>query len=225
MRVLLTRPEAQSRRFAGEIEARFGGRFEVVISALVEIRFLPVRVNWQAYDGLVFTSQNGVAAASGLGAPQGMKAYCVGSRTMQAARAAGLDAVSADGDVRALNAVLARDAAGARLAHLSGAQVAGEVAGRVTRITAYEQVPKPLSDEARQYLRQPDPLAMCLFSPQVARWASAALEAELVAPVTAICLSQAVADALDHTLFSRVEPCGQPCADAMLDKMSDIFPP
>ena len=78
--LLLTRPEAQSRRFAAEV-ARLWPDLAVILSPAQEIRPLPIAVP-QGTKGIVLTSENAVPALPfGLGLP----AYCVGERTAAAA--------------------------------------------------------------------------------------------------------------------------------------------
>lgn len=222
--LLLTRPIAQSRRFAAEIEARFGERFDCVLSPMVAIVDLPAQVDFAGYDGAVFTSQNGVAAYARLGGPAGKTAYCVGARTAEAATALGLRAVSSQGDVAALNDLLSREAVGQRLVHISGADVAGKVAGDVTRVVAYKQVAVPLNEVGTRLIQGKPPVVVCVFSPNAARFFGVALPSEATAPLTALCLSTAVAGGLPPGRFDRVEVAQSPNATALMDKLSDMFP-
>src|SRR5690606_6078123 len=100
--ILLTRPEASSRRMAALLAAKFGGRVGFCISPVMEIVPDP---RLPALDGirtLIFTSANGVAAyVSALG-PKTLPCYTVGDATARAAQEAGLKAISAGGDAEAL---------------------------------------------------------------------------------------------------------------------------
>ncbi len=225
MRVLLTRPLAQSEGFAAQIRARYGEVVETAICPLVEIVFLPVEVDFSGFDAVVFTSQNGVAAYHRLGGPARLSAYCVGDRTAQAARGLGMEAFSADGDVRALNALVAKKANGAKLAHLSGRDVAGKIDGNITRIEAYYQAPVEPSPALQALLAHDDTLIVPLFSAQGARRFGAAIGQGTRAGLHAICMSKAVADQLDPAQFKEIRHDGPPTAKGMLDKMSDFFPP
>lgn len=223
-RLLLTRPAAQSRRFAGQVVARFGDRFDCIACPMVEIIDLPAKANVDEFDAVVFTSQNGVAAYKRLGGPAGKKAYCVGARTAESALKLGLSAVSADGDLPALNALLAQDAPTARLLHLSGEDVAGAVTGNVTRVVAYRQAALPLTLQAQALLEGPEPLMVCLFSAKAAAVFGAALPNKVTPPLVALCLSRAVADALPHSRFAEVAVPDAPSVSSLMDKMSDMFP-
>ena len=129
--VLLTRPQAQGARFAAAL-AEALGEVRIVTSPLMAPEFLSPRIEARP-EALVFTSETGVEAFRRLETPalRGVaRAWCVGNRTAQAARAAGLRPQSADGDAEALVAagaaagagvlVLARASAGsARLAAIA----------------------------------------------------------------------------------------------------------
>lgn len=81
-------------------------------------------------DALAFTSANGVRAFSALTPRRDLAAFCVGEATAAAARAAGFDdALSAEGDVTALAALLAaRLPRGARVLHPCATETAGDLA-------------------------------------------------------------------------------------------------
>ena len=224
-RVLLTRPAVQSRAFAARLRERFGPRLEVIESPLLRIDMLSPEVDFSRYDGIVFTSQNGVAAFAHLGGPTGMTAYCVGDRTADAAREAGLLAVSADGDVDALNALLAREATGQRLLHLRGAHVAGALREEVEPLVAYEQRPVALNNAALAAIAEQEPMAVPLFSPRTARLFAAQFEGERQAHLHLICLSPAVAALVEHEQFGAAETCDLPTASAMMARLDGLLGP
>ena len=220
MRVLLTRPAAQSQVFADSLD----GRFDVVISPVIEPNFLNVDLNFDTFDAVVFTSQNGVSAFERLGGPKEMQAFCVGAKTAKSARKAGLIATSADGDIHALNAVLAEQVQGARLLHICGVHTAGEVLGNVTRVVAYDQIEILLNSNADAFLSAPGEVLLPVFSARSGQALSRQIGSNVKATLTAICLSEAIAASLDKTQFDRLEICSAPTAASMRDKMSEIFP-
>ena len=83
--LLLTRPEGASRRFAAAVQGALGGGWRVVISPLMETRFLTVPL--PDCDTLAFTSETAVRAVARLGTDRRALAWCVGPRTEEAARA------------------------------------------------------------------------------------------------------------------------------------------
>jgi len=102
LRVLLTRPAAQSAEWASALRA--AGAVPVLVP-MIRTEASPDTAAQDAalgalsgYDALVFTSANGVrhfaerAAERGLRPPAGMRVFCVGESTAAAAREAGLPA-------------------------------------------------------------------------------------------------------------------------------------
>ncbi len=98
--ILITRPLEESRLFARKL--RHEG-FEVMVEPMLEIALLDFKLpDFSEYQGLIFTSVNGVRA---MAARLGKKisdiecaCYCVGDRTAREARAQGFDkALSAKG--------------------------------------------------------------------------------------------------------------------------------
>ncbi len=157
--VLLTRPEAASRRFA----ARLTG-LDVVIAPLM--RIVPVDHDSAAVTGakaLIFTSENAVPAA---GAGAGRRAICVGPRTADVARAAGFDVTEGPGDAAGLMPSLI--GLGPEWLHPHGRHVAAELP--VPGIVVYDQQPLPLSYPARALLAGDRPVILPLFSPRSARF-------------------------------------------------------
>lgn len=175
---LLTRPAAQGERFAAALRARFGAGIRLVTAPLLQPVFLapPLPEGAQA---LIFTSETGVEAVQRISAQAALlprRAWCVGERTAQVARAAGFETRSADGDAGALIAQVI--AAGERgpLLHLRGAEARGEIAKHLTEAgisateaVVYDQRPMPLTEEALELLRGKGPVIAPVFSPRTAR--------------------------------------------------------
>lgn len=221
--ILLTRPAPASARFAARI-AGAGLAAEVMVSPLQEVRFLDWRAPGPQPDALVLTSQNGVEAARRAGL-SGL-AYCVGAQTAEAARAAGFRAVSADGDARALAALIAAARPG-RLWHLRGQEAAGDLAGALRpagidlrEIVCYRMSPTPLSDAARAALGASRDVLLPLFSPQSALRAAEAM-AGAAAPVTILALSPAVARAAAALPARRCLTARRPDAQGMLEIVAE----
>ncbi|TKA93937.1 uroporphyrinogen-III synthase, partial [Cereibacter changlensis] len=112
---LLTRPARQGARFAAALRQRFGEGIRLVTSPLLAPLFLRPELPAGAAT-LIFTSETGVEAFRRISAEQPQaahSAWCVGERTAEVARAAGLSTRSADGDAEALVAqILAAGEAG-----------------------------------------------------------------------------------------------------------------
>lgn len=231
--VLLTRPAAQSQRFAAALADRFGADFRVVIAPLMAPRFLSPALPTKA-TALILTSETGAEAA------RRMKdklphlaenlAYCTGDRTAAAAEAAGFRAISAQGDAEALIALILsqRKTAGEELPllHLRGEDSRGNVAARLlaagvacTEVVVYRQEEQPLSPEALALLAQPAPLIVPLFSPRSARLFAAAARAA-AAPLSLAAISPAAAAMAEALAPARLITAARPDAAAMLDAVT-----
>ncbi|MEY4982975.1 MAG: hypothetical protein RIR62_1241 [Pseudomonadota bacterium] len=227
--VLLTRPEAAGDRFAAELAAAFGDGLVVVTSPLLAPHFLMPALP-QA-EALVLTSETAVAAAVRLrdaGARLPPRAWCVGDRTAEAARAAGFGATSAKGDADALVALILSTGGRGPFLHLHGAETRGDVVGRLqaaglsaTGVVVYDQRPMALTDAARALLDATGPVLVPLFSPR-----TAALFAETAphrAALWVAALSPAVSGALGALPVARRAIAARPDAAAMLAAIAALI--
>ncbi|MGB3314372.1 MAG: uroporphyrinogen-III synthase, partial [Albidovulum sp.] len=112
--LLLTRPEKQSKGFAGAFRARFGADWPVIHSPLTAIRYLAAGPVPPDTDGIIFTSQNAVSAFLRVTGDRGLKAWCVGMRTAEVARKAGFDVVAGPGGAEDLAQMIIESGAGRR---------------------------------------------------------------------------------------------------------------
>lgn len=183
--ILLTRPEAASRRFAARL-APLG--LPVVISPI--LRILPLPHDRAAVDqaqGLVFTSAHGVAEA---GLARGRPAICVGPATARAARQAGYAVTEGPGDALGMLPLL--QDLGPGWLHVHGAHVARDLP--LPGVAVYDQQAQPLSAAARTLLDAGGPVILPLFSPRSSRLvAEAAGQAR--APLWLAPISPAAAEA------------------------------
>ncbi|PTE22664.1 uroporphyrinogen-III synthase [Cereibacter changlensis] len=223
---LLTRPARQGARFAAALRQRFGEGIRLVTSPLLAPLFLRPELPAGAAT-LIFTSETGVEAFRRISAEQPQtahSAWCVGERTAEAARAAGLSTRSADGDAEALVAqILAAGEAGPLL-HLRGAETRGEVAKQLTEegipateAVVYDQRPQPLSDEALALLQGPEPVIAPLFSPRTAALLAGELRLRAPgAPLWVAALSPAVAAAAAPLQPARSQTAAHPDAASLI---------
>jgi len=229
VRVLLTRPDMDSRAVADVLAAR---GIEAVLAPLLSIA--PVANAELDLDGaqaVLVTSANGARALADATPRRDLTVLAVGRGSADAARDAGFERVeSADGDVAAL-AALARvrcDPAAGALVHVSGSVSAGDLAGvlgaagfEVRRAVLYCATPATtLPEAARQALRAGWLDAALFYSPRTAAtFAALVTDAgveEACKSVDALCLSAAVADALFPLPFAAVKVATRPDQDALL---------
>jgi len=227
---LLTRPAADSERFAGALRDRLR-EVRVVISPLADIRQTEPVPPLGAFAGVIFTSRNAARLAAGL-AP-GLPAWTVGDATAAAAASGGFAPVSAGGDADALVARMSAEAPSGRWLHLHGAETRGEVVPRLAAagiaaegLAIYEQVPLDPAPEAAALLSGPSPVIVPLFSPRAARRFADLLP--VAAPLSFAALSANVMEALDD---ARDRPRGpdphdriaaRPDAAALLEACVDL---
>ena len=227
--LLLTRPEAQARRFAREAEARLGPFGQVIVAPLMQI--VPLEPFPPVPDGaeLAFTSENAVAVAAPRLGGTGRRAWCVGDRTAEAARAAGFDAMSAGGDAAALAALIARSGPAGDILHLSGRHQRGDLAAQLAqagltarRLPVYDQAARPLPKPARAALDGPAPVLVPLFSPRSAALLSQEIARGARAPLLVAALSPAVASAWTGPGPESLEVAERPDADALLAALARL---
>ncbi len=131
MRVLLTRPSRDAARSAEKLLS-LGHR--TLIDPVIEIEPLPFDATGD-YVAIAFTSGNAVRIAAAVEALKNIPVFAVGTRTAEVAREAGFKNVGVGaGDVNALGEWMAAELPqGARVLHLAGEDLAGDLTGRLTR--------------------------------------------------------------------------------------------
>lgn len=229
MRLLVTRPSEDAARL-GERLAAMG--HEALVAPLLDIHIIAGNpLNLEGVQAVLFTSANGVRAFAARSSDRTLPALCVGDATGREARAAGFDDVkSAAGDVTAL-AQLTRaelDPGAGDLLHPAGGKVAGDLAGLLQsagftyrREVLYEaQKAEALPENAFAALAAGGVDGVLLYSPRTgAAFAKLVADAGLgqrLDKVTAYCLSQAVADQVQHLPWAGVRVAASPDQDAFL---------
>ncbi|WP_299841086.1 uroporphyrinogen-III synthase [uncultured Paracoccus sp.] len=213
--VLLTRPEADSRRFAGGLPPGL----PVVISPI--LRIVPVAhdaARLASAPGLVFTSAHAVATA---GPGQGRLALCVGPRTAALARAAGFQVQEgATGEAGGLLPLIA--ASPVPLIHPQGRHLARELP--VEGMVVYDQWSQPLSDAAQGLLADAAPVILPLFSPRSARLLSDAVENSVKAPILLAAISESARAGWGHPA-ERSRIAARPDADGVIKAIRSLLSP
>ncbi|RKF16301.1 uroporphyrinogen-III synthase [Roseovarius spongiae] len=226
--VLVTRPEPEGAAFAAELAARHGDAVRLIRAPIMEIVRDADLPDLKGIETLVFTSRNGVRAYAAATARREIPCYAVGDATAEAARAEGLSAISAEGDARALVALMIADRVRGPVMQLHGTHRAGDIPGalRAAGIEAravpiYDQRARPLSPEARRALRGDAPVVLPLFSPR---------SAELVindtpptCPLVAAVISEAARDRLPDPLARDAIVAARPDGPAMHDAVTQAI--
>jgi uroporphyrinogen-III synthase len=234
--ILLTRPLLQSEGFADYLEEQLPGRFEPVIAPLLEITEEPCDLDLGNVQALLFTSNNGVIQYCTRWENRSIPALCVGTRTTETARALGLSAMSADGDVSALASLAAMSYipdAGDML-HLRGANAAGDLMSALIAEgipclegVLYDQRPKTMNDAGQAVLKAGSPALAPLFSARTAALFQQLADSNPDWPLSlldVVCMSDMVANEIDKSRYRSVISAKNPSADAMI-KVIDAFHP
>lgn len=227
--LLLTRPAAQSRRFAAAFRSRSGIDWPVVVSPLTEIVFLPCRLPGKLPADIVFTSENAVAAFGRLSGDHSATAWCVGARTEAAARAAGFATRRGPGDWTGLARLLIDAGTVRRVLHPRAVHAAGDIPGvlalagiETVSIVTYDQKEVPPTAEALGLVGGEAPVLLPLFSPRSARLAARAFAAA-IAPLLVAAMSPAASAAAAGLRASASVTAARPDADAMLDALDRLI--
>jgi uroporphyrinogen-III synthase len=230
--VLLTRPAPQSQRFAQALQARLPS-VQVIVSPLMQTEWLHSALPSLAFGALILTSETGAEAAGRLratGSPLPATAFCVGPRTTDTACAAGFEAISADGDVHALAALIRATNPQGPLLHIRGEDVAGNLSEILTNsglethsAILYAQRPCPLSPAALTLLQGEGPVLVPLFSPRSAQILAQALPPEAKAPLWIVAISQAAATAAPALTPARLAVAQHPDGGNMLQTVLQML--
>lgn len=237
MRVLVTRPREDAAGLTAALEAR--GHTVMLEPLLTIVPRDPV--DWpaghEAAQALLITSANGARAFARANPRRDLPVYAVGEASAAAARDLGFGAVvSAGGDVADLAALAAArlDPAAGPLLHPAAGKPAGDLQGAlskagfvVLRAVLYDAVPSTaLSQPTAAALNQGAIGAVTFFSPRTAAAFVSLVEAARLqagcAAAAAVCLSPAVAGALERLSWRKVVVAAQPDQAALLAALDGL---
>ena len=233
MRVLLTRPLADSKELA-DVLARRG--IDSLIEPLLAIDYLDPPLELSGVQALAVTSANGARALARVWPRHAERppVFAVGRSSAAAATAAGFTQVTAgEGDVEALARLIAArlDPGQGAVLHASGSEAAGDLCGQLRRLgfttrraVLYRAAPaNNLSAGVRAALCGGSLDGVLLYSPRTAeifaRLIRAAELAESCRVLRAYCLSPNVAAAAELP-FREVLIAAQPSETALLELLS-----
>lgn len=238
MRVLVTRPLDDSLETAARLQAL---GHESVIAPLLDIRYRDGgEILLDGVQAVLATSANGIRALIRRTERRDVAVFAVGRQSAAEARAAGFaDVRSAEGGSAALAAAAAEwaDPKAGALLHISGTDVAGDLAGTleaagftVRRETLYEAVAaEGLPGAAQAALRAGKVDVVLLFSGRSAKAFAEGIAAaglkRTCKTLVAIAISEVAASPLAGLDFRDLRIPGQPDQDAMLAMIAAVTPP
>jgi len=225
MRVVVTRPQADGERTAQAVEAR---GHEVLLVPLMRVELLDADLSGD-WAGVIVTSGNALAAIKEQPQAESLKTlplFAVGRRS--AAAAQGFASVhSANGDVRDLVALIAREHRGGTLLYLAGEDHAADLVGELARVgiraemrVVYRAVSAPFPPILVAALEAGDVDAVLHYSRRSAEnYLQGARDAEVLEAALAVmhaCLSPQVAEPLRAAGVTDVRIASRPEEAAML---------
>lgn len=228
--VLLTRPKAEGESFAAALTRRFGLRVRPVVSPLFAPRNLTPELPDGDYAAVVFTSAQAVEAVRPMMSRLPTLAWCVGSRTAQAARAAGFVTRTGGGDANALVSAIVDDPPDGSILYLRGVDTSINMlenlinSGMHTeQAVVYVQQPQPLTPEAIALLKQPLDIVAPVFSPRTAQLLREAVPDDALARLHIVAMSANVSEALGDLPCGALTVASRPDALAMLDAVETLL--
>jgi uroporphyrinogen-III synthase len=230
MRILVTRPAAEAERLAQRL--RDLGH-EPILSPAMDIHFengpeLP----FGGVQVILVTSANAVRALARRTEQREIPVFAVGPQTAEVARAAGFAIVqNANGDSNALARKVADRVSpcAGKLLYVTGDISSGFIRNELSQAGFHIEVLQlyrmservALSEAAMAALDSGTVDAVMLFSPRSARaFVQQVVRAGLqnqCEKLGALCISPAVAEALDPLCFAKVRVAAHPNRDSMLD--------
>jgi len=227
--LLVTRPEAASRRFLAQFCTRFGADWPAVVSPLSRTEFLTPDGTVPEAGALIFTSENGVRGYMRLGRAGRPRAWCVGQRTAEVAQAEGFPVFAGSGFAKDLVELVAGAAPVGPLLWPRGEEVAVDLtavlAGRglaVAPLVVYRQKALPLSPEAGTALAGCTAIVVPLFSPRSARLFVAAARSAR-APLAIAALSPAIAAVAAGLAPAALRIAARPESGSVLDALDHLL--
>jgi len=196
---------------------------EPIVAPVLVVSPLDVRLDLSGVDVLAFTSANAVRAYAALTPRRDLPVWTVGVSTAQAARKAGFERVtSSDGDVADLGVRLAADLSrGAVVKHPCALELAGDLASPLAAVGVtlrpapiYQTVVAAVDGAIRAALASAE--IVLLHSPKGARALNRLLAVHPTTVQRALCLSPAVAAALDVGKIPTVSFAALPNETALL---------
>lgn len=223
MHFLLTRPEEDSRKLAQSL--RDLGH-KVSTAPLLKIEYFDrIKIDLDNFQGVLFTSANGVRAFVRNSQNRGIACYAVGDATATEATEAGFQTVfSAGGDVDKLGSLVIRTLKpeDGSLLHISGKDTAGNLSGildragfQISRKQLYKAVKaSKLSENAQELIKSGKITHIPLYSPRTAKAFAQLIGAadlqDYLTKITVLCLSPAVSDVISSLNWQKILTASRP---------------
>lgn len=222
--VLITRPQPQADRLAAALRDEWGDQLALVVSPLMEMRFLSPALPPGRFETLILTSEAGAVAAgslrgAGVVLPDGV--VCVGQRTAEAARLGGFRVGQVFATADALIAGMP-ESAGACL-YLHGRDVSQPIAAclaargmQAEAAAIYEQREVPLSPSALLALENSHSVLVPVYSARSAHLVMRELSDGLAAKTLFCAISETILSVLPAMSRARTLVAESPDGAGMM---------
>ncbi|MEP4052890.1 MAG: uroporphyrinogen-III synthase [Litorimonas sp.] len=187
--------------------------FDPIVEPLLDVQSVPHQpISDQAV--LIFTSKNGIDHID----CAGQRAICVGDATAKHAIKAGFsDVVSVDGTSDDVTKWVCANVQGSKsLVHISGWHVRGSIIEDLqaegyaaSRVKVYRSIPRTVWPESPSEL-------VAFYSPLAARTFADLAVGQSLSGLSAICISQATAEALSNISLRSVHIAARPREDELI---------
>lgn len=218
--LLMTRSPSAAERFLRQLPAEVLHRVVPVLAPLLQFEKKDGAIDLSRYEGVIFTSANGVRAASELSQNRALPAYCVGEVTAQTARDLNWSAEVSGATANELVATLIQSQIRGPLLHLCGQHTRGRVAERLSdagcptsRHAVYDQKLLRIEDNILAVLQSSDAVIAPVFSPRTAR--QFVSQCPNIAQLHLVAMSSAVAEPLSGMMYSTLTVAERPDAASM----------
>ena len=225
--VLITRPAPDGERFADQVRAQLGCKVPIMLSPLIRIETCGDLTDLSDVAHLIFTSRNGVAAYAKATERRDIPSVTVGDATAEAARQAGLQAISCRGNSADLIAFIIDRRLADPFLHVRGEHATGEILGalnaaglRAREKILYRQKSEQLCNGARGLLSREIPVVLPLFSPRSAQLLFS--QTAIAAPLFVAALSRNVAGEVPEGAARKVTVAERPDTASILAILPEL---
>ncbi len=224
--LLITRPLDAGQRFVRSLPEEIMAATSVIYAPLIKIKSLEKDVDTAGYQGLIFTSSNGVRHSGVPNYESRITAYCVGRTTTEVAREAGWKAIYTGANAAELVARLSHRQPPGPLLHLRGQLTVGNIASSLTKagvttaeLIVYDQLPLPISDAVRRTIESAKHVIAPLFSQRTAELLAAE---NLTTRMYVVALSCAISQPLLSMNCQQIAVAKEPTRDAVIEVLLDF---
>lgn len=212
MKILITRSSEQSRRFSERLVKEFNNKLDISISPILEIKPLHPNIEFDTFDGIIFTSENAIKVFKKIDISSDKQIFCVGRQTEKLAEKIGLKVSHTEKDTVDLIKLLLKIKIKTRLLYLCGKNISVDLSSvfssndfvTICSKAIYDQIPLKLTPNAINILSQKKPILVPIFSERSGQILSKQFTKKMTSPRIALCFSKQIANSLVNYEYDKV---------------------